>query len=366
MRTGRADLPLHPGKAPPWLFQRMVRLSRCILQYMTEELGAREVLSRFSDPFWFQSLGCVLGFDWHSSGVTTTTCGAVKEGLRGSEPELGLFPAGGKGAASRRTPREIEEWAERASLSADPAALVHASRMSAKVDSSALQDGYQIYHHFFIFDREGNWAVVQQGMNEASGYARRYHWLSDGVDDFVSEPHAAVCCDRRGITLNLVDARSGGNRETAVELARGRPEELARELRRLRELRLPRRHQLFLSDLNPSSVERVLLRAYQRQPEDFSSLLGLPGVGAKTLRALSLIADLAHGAPVSWEDPARYSFAHGGKDGWPYPVDRETYDRSIEIMQEAVRRSRLGLSEREGALRRLAGLPAANANGSHP
>jgi hypothetical protein len=354
MRTGKADLPLHPGKAPPWLFQRMVRLSRGILGYMVEELGTREVLARLSDPFWFQSLGCVLGFDWHSSGVTTTTCGAIKEGLKGLERELGLFAAGGKGAASRRTPQEIEEWAGRASLPFDPAKLVHASRMSAKVDSNALQDGYQIYHHFFVFDREGGWAVVQQGMNESTGYARRYHWLSDGVDDFVQEPHAAVCCDRRGLALNLVAAEGSVNREASAQLARVRPEKLVRELCRLREMRLPRRHQLFLRDLDPASLQRVLLRAYERQPQGFAELLGLPGVGAKALRALSLIADLVHGAPVCWEDPARYSFAHGGKDGWPYPVDRRTYDRSIEAMERAVRRAGLGLSEREGALRRLA------------
>jgi len=356
MRTGTADLPLHGGKAPPWLFQRMMRLSREILRYMVEELGAREVLARLSDPYWFQSLGCVLGFDWHSSGVTTTTCGAIKEGLKGLERELGLFAAGGKGASSRRTPQEIEEWAERASLPFDPANLVRASRMSAKVDSSALQDGYQIYHHFFVFDREGGWAVVQQGMNESTGYARRYHWLSDRVDDFVREPHAAICCDRRSDTLNLVAAKGGENRAASVELCRQPPDRLVRRLRRLQELRLPRRHQLFLSDLKPASLERVLLRAYEEQPQDFAALLGLRGVGAKALRALSLIADLVHGAPVCWEDPASYSFAHGGKDGWPFPVDRRTYDRSIEIMEKAVRSCGLGLSEREGALRRLASL----------
>ncbi len=358
MRTGKADLPLHPGKAPAWLFQRMVRLSRGIVEFLVEEAGTHEVLARLSDPYWFQSLGCVLGFDWHSSGLTTTTCGAIKEGLKGRELDLGIFPAGGKGAASRKTPQQIEEWADRASLALDPAGLVFASRMSAKVDNNALQDGYQIYHHFFVFDREGNWTVVQQGMNEDAGYARRYHWLSDGVDDFVVEPHSAICCDRRDDTLNLIAAHSWDNRDITTELSHERPDRLVKQIRHMQELRMPRTHALYARDLHPASIERVLLLTYERQPEDFSTLLAMPGVGAKTLRALSLIADLVYGAPICWEDPARYSFAHGGKDGWPYPVDRENYDRSIEMLEQALRRMRMNPAEKDQALRRLAGLPA--------
>jgi hypothetical protein len=335
----------------------MVRLSGCILAYMVEELGPGETLSRFSDPFWFQSLGCVLGFDWHSSGVTTTTCGAVKEALRYRQ-DLGLFAAGGKGAASRRTPAEIEAHGERLGLGAEAESLVRASRLSAKVDNNALQDGYQIYHHFFLFTSAGEWAVVQQGMNEAAGYARRYHWLSRELEDFTREPHAAICSEARGLTLNMVADGSHETREAMGALAAEKPDKLVGELKRLKCLRLPRRHQLFLADLHPDSIRKVLLLTYERQPEDFVTLLGMPGVGAKTLRALALISELIHGTHLSWEDPARYSFAHGGKDGYPYPVDRDTYDSSIAVLMQAVRSMRDEKSERERALRRLASFAA--------
>ncbi|WP_287153240.1 DUF763 domain-containing protein [Candidatus Solincola tengchongensis] len=352
-RTGFADLPLHGGKAPRWLFERMVRLSGDILTWMVEELGPRVTLERFADPFWFQALGCALGFDWHSSGVTTTTCGAVKEALR-HEHDLGIFAAGGKGAASRRTPLEIEEKGERAGLGERIPQLVHASRMAAKVDNNALQDGYQIYHHFFLFTRDGEWAVVQQGMNDAGGYARRYHWLSLRVRDFTEEPHAAICSQVMGKeALNLVAVESREAREILGPLSSLKPERTLRELDRLRALSLPPRHRLLLRDLHPDSLYKVLLRTYERQPEDFATLLGMPGVGAKTLRALALIAELVYGTPLSWRDPARYSFAHGGKDGHPYPVDRETYDSSIDLLDSALRASRADRSEREAARRRL-------------
>ncbi len=329
----------------------MTRLAGAILTYMVEEMGPGETVYRFSDSYWFQSLGCVLGFDWHSSGVTTTTCGAVKEALSGRK-DLGIFAAGGKGAASRRTPQEIEEQAGRIGLGGAEN-LVYASRMSAKVDNNALQDGYQIYHHFFLFTDRGEWTVVQQGMNEASGYARRYHWASRGLRDFVEEPHAAICAENHGVAMNLVASFSAETRRAMVGLCGENPHKLTLQLEGLKRLELPRRHQLFLQHLHPDSVKRVLLKTYERQPEDFAVLLGMPGVGAKTLRALALISELVHGTALSWEDPARYSFAHGGKDGYPYPVDRETYDRSIEIMEKAIKRSRCGERDREEALRRL-------------
>jgi hypothetical protein len=331
----------------------MVLLARGVMEYLLLEMGPGEVLARLSDPFWFQSLGCLLGFDWHSSGVTTTTCGAIKEAMRGLEAEYGFFVAGGKGAASRRTPREIEAWAEKGALDCDPGNLIHASRMAAKVDNNALQDGYQIYHHSFFFTREGKWSVVQQGMNELLGYARRYHWLSDKMTDFVEEPHTAICCDLRGEALNLVARESKDNREVSACLSRERPDKLIKEIKRLKEMRLPPHHEVRIQELHPSSLERILLLTYERQAENFSTLLGLPGVGAKTLRALSLIADLLHGVPASWDDPVRYSFAHGGKDGHPYPVDRTTYDRSIEIMQKAILRMKLSPGEKSQVLRRL-------------
>jgi len=272
--------------------------------------------------------------------------------------ELGLYAAGGKGAASRRTPREIEDHAERIGLGAEAELLGKASRMSAKVDNNALQDGYQIYHHFFLFTSGGEWAVVQQGMNGAAGYARRYHWLSRELTDFTQEPHAAICAQERGLTLNMVAAVSRETREAMGVLAAEKPDKLVGELKKLQCLQLPRRHQLFLADLHPDSIRKVLLLTYERQPEDFATLLGMPGVGAKTLRALALISELVYGTRLSWEDPARYSFAHGGKDGFPYPVDRDTYDSSIAMLTDAVRSMRNDGSEREQALRRLASFAA--------
>jgi len=329
----------------------MTQLAREVSELVILEHGTPGLLTRISDPFWFQALGCVLGFDWHSSGLTTTTCGAIKEGIKGSEEDLGLFVAGGKGGASRKTPDEIAAWGDRTGIDAEP--LIDASRTSAKVDSAAVQDGYQIYHHVFLFDRSGDWAVVQQGMNEGNGMARRYHWLSRTMGDFVCEPHAAICCNRRGETLNLVAEESGPTRRTSAELASRRPVELSEELRRLKSLVLPRRHEMVLSDIRPDRLERIFVKTYEAQPETFRDLLGLPGVGAKTLRALSLVAELVYGDAPSTEDPARFSFAHGGKDGIPYPVDRPLYDQTVDLLDRAIRRARLGQKAELDALRRL-------------
>jgi len=358
VRTGFAQLPLHNGKAPRWLFDRMVRLAREVLCHIVADYGAAEVLRRLSDPLWFQAFGCVLGFDWHSSGVTTTTCGAVKEGIRGLESELGLHAAGGKGAVSRRTPSEIEQACEASSTDAGP--LVYASRMSAKVDSAAVQDGCQIYHHAFFFTARGEWCVVQQGMNDASSMARRYHWLGESVSNLVCEPHAAVCCDRTGKVLNLVAEESGGARDGAAEVAREHPSRTLSLVQRLPELVMPGRHEVSLSDRDPRRLERILLKTYERAPEDFEALLGIEGVGAKTLRALSLVAELIHGHAkgASTRDPARFSFAHGGKDGTPFPVDRTAYDRTIETLRRALDRSKVERTEKVSALRRLAAFAA--------
>ncbi len=360
MRTGTARLPLHGGRAPRWLFARMVALSREILRVLMEEFGPQEVLRRVSDPLWFQALGCVLGFDWHSSGLTTTTTGALKEAVKGREADLGLFVAGGKGGASRKTPAEIIAHAEMHSIARPADQLVYASTMSAKVDSAAVQDGYQLYHHCFLFTGEGDWAVVQQGMNDATGYARRYHWLSTAVDDFVCEPHAAVCAERRGQqVLNLVAEESDEARRTSAILAAEPPDKLTRELRRAQELELPARHHLAPADIRPQFFERTLARIYESSPADFEALLATPGVGPKTIRALALLADLLYGAKTSVRDPATFSFAHGGKDGVPFPVDRTTYDRSIEILRQAVDRARINDRDRLAALRRLAKRAAA-------
>jgi uncharacterized protein len=338
----------------------MVLLARELSLAVMSEEGPNGLLARLADPVWFQAFGCVLGFDWHSSGLTTTACGALKEGLRGID---GIAVAGGKGRASRRTPSEIEAACER--TGDDAVRLVRASRLSAKVDSSAVQDGFQVYHHPFVIGHSGSWAVVQQGMNEGTGMARRYHWLTP--PRFDSDPHAAVAGstapDGRGV-LNLVASEAEGNRVVAAELAREHPERVVGEIERMRSLSMPRRHEVQLDDLNPDRLGRVLLSAYEAQPADYTELLAVPGVGAKGLRALSLVAELAYGEPASIRDPVSYSFAHGGKDGTPFPVDRQTYDATIESLRRALNEAKAGRTERIAALRRLGCLEVDSASGS--
>ncbi len=357
-RTGTATLPLHSGRAPRWLFQRMTRLARALTEVIIIEHGAKAFLERLADPFWFQAFGCALGFDWHSSGVTTTVCGALKAGLAGTEADTSIYVAGGKGAVSRKTPAELRERAGRLGL--DGESLVYASRMSAKVDSAAVQDGFGIYHHSFFFTPAGDWAVVQQGMREADRSARRYHWLGERVDDFVCEPHAAICSESRGQpVLNFVARESEGARVAAAELARQEPGVVQKEVADILSLELPKRHHVDIrADVAPRNLSKVLLATYEAQPQNFEALLALQGVGAKTVRALALIAELAHGQPASFRDPARFSFAHGGKDGHPYPVDREIYDGSVEWLRDAVGRARIGATDRLHALQRLAGWEA--------
>ena len=331
----------------------MTLLSREILTHVVEEYGPNEVLRRLSDPFWFQAFGCVLGFDWHSSGVTTTVCGAVKESLREPGREWGLFAAGGKGAASRKSPAQIAGVCDY--LGKDPDVLVHASRTAAKVDSAAVQDGYQLYHHVFLFTASGSWCVVQQGMNNETSTARRYHWLSENVKSFVDEPHDAVCCDVQSATLNLVASESRDVRRTSVELATLPPGTTLNAIEKIPDLRLPTRHMLFPEmDVDTRHLSKILLKTYERAPEDFETLLGMEGVGPKTLRALALASELIYGTQASTRDPARFAFAHGGKDGIPFPVDRPTYDRTIEILGRAVNRANIDRSERVRALKRLA------------
>jgi len=351
-KTGIAYLPLHYGKAPRWLFDRMVKLAREITIAIVADFGSEEMLRRLSHPYWFQAFGCILGFDWHSSGVTTTLCGALKEGIKGLEQDMGLFIAGGKGRTSRRTPSEIETWGERVSL--NPAPLVYASRMSAKVDSSAVQDGYQLYHHTFLFTSTGSWTVIQQGMNEVNRYARRYHWLGEAVSSFVNEPHSAILSEVKGQALNLVARESDSARTTIADIAtQQKPHDILTDLKRLKTLNLPSHHPIGVHDLHPDSLSKILLSTYERQPHDFEQLLGLSGVGPKTIRALSLISELVYGVAPSYQDPARYSFAHGGKDGIPYPVDRKTYDQSIELLRKAIHKTKLGIREKNETINRL-------------
>jgi len=351
MKTGTSDLPLHYGSAPRWLFEQMTKLAREVSLILITEQGKEEYLKKLANPDWFQAFGCVLGFDWHSSGLTTTTCGAIKEGLRPIQKDLGIFVCGGKGKTSRKTPFEIESLGQRYSFNSQP--LIYASKITAKVDSSALQDNYQLYHHTFFATKGGKWAVVQQGMNSINRWARRYHWLSDEVENFVNEPHSGIACDHRTKILNLIASESEKNRATSAKISQQKPEKISQTIKKLQATKLPERHEVLISDINPRNLKKIFLSTYEQQPENFEKLLSMKGVGPKTIRALALISELVYGAPASTKDPARFSFAHGGKDGIPYPVDRKTYNQSIEFLKEAINKAKLGHYEKLHALRRL-------------
>lgn len=356
MRTGTVSLPLHGGKAPRWLFNRMVKLAGGISEALIYEYGQEEFLRRISDPYWFQAFSCVLGFDWHSSGTTTTTCGALKVAL--SAEEHGVTVAGGKGAASRKAPGEIEKSGESFSLSsAKIEKLKYSSRLSAKVDNSCIQDGYQLYHHCFFFTEKGNWAVVQQGMNNE--YARRYHWLSDSVSSFI-EPHE-VCCDRKEAeVLDMTAGESESAREISLDLVKENPEHLRKYFKPAKQklledfdsFGLPSHHPVLDIDISDKGME-VLKRAYELQPSSYEELVSLNGMGPKKLRALALISDLVYGSKPSWKDPVKYSFTHGGKDGFPYPVDKEAYDNSIRVLKESLDGAKLDKKEKYDAIKRL-------------
>lgn len=358
-QTGTANLPLHTGRAPRWLFERMVRLSGAIAEAVVLEHGTGEFLRRVSDPVWFQALSCVIGFDWHSSGTTTTTCGALKVAL--GKRDVGVGVAGGKGRTSRKTPGEIKHLGDDYGLPVDE--LVRASRLSAKVDTGLVQDGYDLYHHCFFLSRDGGWAVVQQGLNPENKYARRYHWLSEGVESYVEEPHRGICSDARGPALDMTARESGEARSVSLDLVCDGPGRLRRLVDGQASLQdftgptvsLPRRHEVLDVDIGPRSME-ALRRAYEVQPESYEELVGLRGVGPETIRALSLVADLVYGASPSRLDPAAYSFAHGGKDGYPYPVDRRVYDESISVLEDALEAADVEHDERMKALRRLSEL----------
>ncbi len=332
----------------------MAQLAPEIAEVIVLEHGRPELLRRLSDPYWFQAFGCVLGFDWHSSGVTTTVCGALKEGLAKRGNEIGVFVAGGKGKVSRRTPFELVDYGNR--IGVDGERLAYNSRMAAKVDSAAIQDGFGIYHHSFFVSSEGEWAVVQQGMRDNDGTARRYHWLGSEVSDFVNEPHAAIATDQSADSvLNMVAAESSPARIASTEFARQEPRVIDKEIARVISMALPTRHWVDIKqDINPAHLRKVMLSTYEASPQNYEQLLAIPGVGPKSVRALALVADVVYGSPASMRDPARFSFAHGGKDGHPYPVNRVVYDQSVEWLRDAVGKARIGHSEKLKALKRLA------------
>lgn len=377
MKTGTANLPLHGGSAPPWLFKRMRLLAGEIVGALVYEHGSEEFLRRISDPFWFQAFSCVLGFDWHSSGTTTVTTGALKMAV--SPQRHGIAVAGGKGRTSGKTPEDIQNLGEAFSFGPERIEeLVRASRMSAKVDNALVQDGYQLYHHTFLFTENGEWAVVQQGMNDS--FARRYHWLSDRIKSFVEEPHSAICSERQEQTvLDLTARESEDNRKATLDIVRDGPSHLGilhaqRSLLNFRdsrpspvpELSMPRRHELIAAlDIDEAS-RKALQMAYELQPSNYEELMALRGLGPKRIRALALISELVYGASPCWKDPAKFGFAHGGKDGTPFPVDRETYDSSIRTLHEAIESARLEKREKYEAFKRLGRLCSVSADSTQP
>jgi hypothetical protein len=341
MRTGFARLPLHYGSCPSWLFKRMRPMAGAIAEWIVLEYDKEELLKRISNPFFFQALGCVIGFDWHSSGLTTTVCGALKEAL--NEANLGIQVCGGKGAASRKTPAEIAETKFNLSTGKIEE-LQYTSRLVAKVDNNCVQDGFQLYHHNFFLAENGKWAVVQQGMDER--WARRYHWFSDAVKRITVEPHTAICSDQvKERILDLTSHKSLETQRVVVDLVNDGPEHI-------KSLTMPLREEIRDVDISERGM-KIIRMAYEAQPENFEKLIALPGLGPKTLRALTLVSDLVYGTEASWEDPVKYSFAHGGKDGYPYPVDRQMYDQNINLLKDAVGQAKLGDKEKLGALKRL-------------
>ena len=362
-RSGNADLPLHGGRVPAWLGERMTRLGTVIAEAIILHYGRDELLRRLAHPFWFQSFGAVMGMDWHSSGITTSVVGALKRGLNPRAGELGIHVCGGRGRHSRKTPAELVGAGERAGF--DGALMGTASRLVAKVDSAAVQDGFDLYLHAFIVTDDGRWTVVQQGMNDVSRTARRYHWLSEGLESFLDSPHQAIEGQSAGMIVNLAERRAAASRSAQLELlASLGPDGLVREAAALRpsaaavqppipHLLLPSHHDVTAGDVILRRLHASLAAAAQAGPRDFPELLQVPGVGARTIRSLALVAEVLHGAPCRFSDPARFSLAHGGKDRHPFPGPLKVYDKTIAVMKSAVQQAKLGRDEKLGAIRRL-------------
>ena len=404
--TGHADLPLHYGTVPRWLADRMMVLGTLIVESLIQNYGKKEVLRRLSDPLWFQSLGSVMGMDWHSSGITTSVMYALKRGINPRAKEFGLYICGGRGKYSRRTPEELFALANSSGLDGDD--LVRSSRLCAKVDNTAVQDGFQLYQHNFILSSEGDWAVVQQGMNENSKTARRYHWCSANIKSFVEEPHTAVTGENQGEILNLAAKEASGTRGAIMDFTKETPDRVIHEIKKIaepdssfsvgyggssksvakktdssqgllfpefadsslpekikieineneiihseRNIILPQHHEVRQEDVDLKRLGAVLATAYESQPQDFESLLLTPGLGPRTLQSLTLVSEVIHGTPSRFSDPARFSFAHGGKDGHPFPVPLKVYDESIRVLRDSIEKSRLGYSDKSECLRRL-------------
>ena len=395
-RTGYADLPLHVGTVPKWLADRMMQLGTLIVESIILNYGKKEVLIRLSDPLWFQSFGAVLGMDWHSSGITTSVMYALKRGLNPRAKELGICICGGRGKYSRKTPEELMYLSEKTGLNGS--SLVRASRLCAKVDNTAVQDGFQLYQHNFILTSGGDWAVVQQGMNSATRTARRYHWCSSNLRSFVEEPHTGVVGENRGKILNLTDSKARTMRSTIVDITHENPDRIIHEVSRMitpavsivvpgaaqipvqgelfsasntpsapelppdterietassRNCVMPTHHDVRAEDVDLKRLGGVLAAAYESQPSDFESLLLTPGLGPRTLQSLALVSEVVYGTPSRFTDPARYSFAHGGKDGHPFPVPCRIYDETIRVLGDSIEKSKLGDTDKSDCLKRL-------------
>ena len=347
-RSGVADLPLHGGRVPPWLAERMTKLGTAITETIIHDYGASAFLSRLSDPFWFQALGSVMGMDWHSSGITTSVMGALKRGLASRADELGLYICGGRGRYARLTPHELRLIAERRGF--DGEALIRNSRLAARVDNNAIADGFQIYLHSFVLTSSGEWAVVQQGLNDRSGLARRYHWHSASVRDFVAEPHTGIVGENQGTIMNLIDAQAKSAQTAMLEIARENPD---KTLTAARHLRLPAHHDVREKDVDLKRLGAVLAVAYERDLHNFAELLLVEKLGPRTLQSLALVAEVVHGAPSRFSDPARFSFAHGGKDRHPFPVPLKTYDESLNFLRTSLDAAKVGDKEKLDGFRRL-------------
>jgi hypothetical protein len=377
-RTGNADLPLHGGRVPAWLAARMAALGRVMTEAIVHEFGREELLRRLSNPFWFQSFGAVMGMDWHSSGITTSVMGALKRGLDPVKDELGLYVCGGRGRHSRQTPAELMRVGDRTGV--DAASLARTSRLVAKIDSAVVQDGFDLYLHTFVTTPDGKWCIVQQGMSDERREARRYHWLSESLQGFFDSPHAAIDGRNVGSIVNLADARAERARRAGLDLVHEGPDRTIDVLRRLRapgnaalelfpecappalphpeippvpHLRMPAHHDVRASDVMLKRLHGTLAAAADRAPEDFAELLLTPGIGARTVASLAMVAEVLYGAPSRFTDPARFSLAHGGKDGHPFPVPLDVYDRTIRVLTSAVSQAKLGRAEKLAALQRL-------------
>ena len=347
MKRGTADLPLHYGTVPPWLAERMSLLGGAIAEAIIIEYGRPALLQRLSDHFWFQSLGCVLGMDWHSSGITTSVMNALRKAINYRSEELGVYICGGRGKFSRETPNQLLEVANKTGLNGNE--LVRHSKLAAKVDNTAVQDGFQLYLHTFIVTKEGDWSVIQQGMNPNERMARRYHWLSSSLRSFMEEPHTSVCGRNQGLILNLTDKLAAPTKEGIMELTKESPDKLMREV----SIILPNHHEVKAEDVNLKRLGAALILAHETNVSDMESLLLLEGVGPRTLQSLTLVSEVIHGTPSRFSDPARFSFAHGGKDGHPFPVPTSVYDETIEVFDKAIRQARLGEKDKSNALKNL-------------